>query len=962
MRWLREKTGGAPLYPLFILLGLNTVDELDRTAFAILGPEIRDEFGLGFQGLLTLVAVVLAAALGLQVVVAGLADRMSRVKLAMGGAVLWSVFSFFTGLAGGIVFLGFMRSGSAVGKAVNDPTHNSLLADYYEPDIRPAVYSIHRAGNAVGIIVGALAAGFLGYYLSWRAPFIIFAVPTLIFVVLAAKMREPVRGGHERRLAGADADAAATEEVPPSYAEAWRLCWKVETLRRIWLALPFLAASLIGFGALASIYFEEAFGLDERARGIIAAGVEPAALVGLAIGAVVGTRLAAEDPRKMLRLVAVAAGTSAVLSAGFALAPKLWMAIALNALISLMMAIIGPGLLSTLSLAIPPRARAMGFSMGSLFVLPGLLVLPMIGLIADKWGIRTGMLLMTPVFFIGGQILGSVGNVIGRDIEQVRSTAAARSEVMLARQRGEAKLLVCRDVQVSYDGVQVLFGVDIDVGEGEIIALLGTNGAGKSTLLRAISGVAEADKGAILFDGRDITHAPPHQIAAMGVSQLPGGHAVFPSLTVLENLRAAAWLRSGASSDAKDFSVVFDAFPDLERRLSDHAGDLSGGQQQMLALGMALLHRPRLLMIDELSLGLAPTIVEQLLPIVERLRDEGVTIILVEQSVNIALTIADRAYFMEKGQIRFDGPTAELLDRPDVLRSVFLHGAATSTNGTVDATPARVPDPDAPAVLRVSDLSRSFGGIKAVDAVDLHVGEGEILGVIGPNGAGKTTMFDLISGLTPAESGSIELAGVDITGLAAHARAKAGLGRSFQDARLFPALTVEDTLAVALERFVTSRDPISAALHLPHAFESERKVHKRVDELVALLGLEAFRTKFVSELSTGSRRIVDIACVLAHRPLVVLLDEPSSGIAQRETEALGPVLRRIRDEMGSALIIIEHDMALLSSVSDRLIALDQGAVLTSGAPEDVLVHPRVVASYLGDSDVVIARSGSISPT
>ena len=144
--------GSGPMYPLLILFGLNAVDELDRTAFAILAPEIRDEFGLGFQGLLTLFGIVAALALALQIPIAGLADKMNRVSLAIIGALAWAVFSFMTGLATHIVFLAFMRSGSAIGKGVIDPTHNSLIADWYEPNQRPAVFSFHRAGNAVGTV------------------------------------------------------------------------------------------------------------------------------------------------------------------------------------------------------------------------------------------------------------------------------------------------------------------------------------------------------------------------------------------------------------------------------------------------------------------------------------------------------------------------------------------------------------------------------------------------------------------------------------------------------------------------------------------------------------------------------------------------------------------------------------------------------------------------------------------
>ena len=167
---------------------------------------------------------------------------------------------------------------------------------------------------------------------------------------------------------------------------------------------------------------------------------------------------------------------------------------------------------------------------------------------------------------------------------------------------------------------------------------------------------------------------------------------------------------------------------------------------------------------------------------------------------------------------------------------------------------------------------------------------------------------------------------------------------------------------MACEREIEVRDPIAAALHLPSVVDSEEKVAERVAELVEVLGLQAFAQKYVRELSTGSRRVVDLACVLAHRPSVLLLDEPSSGIAQREAEALGPLVLRIRDLTGASVLIIEHDVPLLTSISDRMVALDLGAVVTSGPPTEVINHPDVVASYLGDSDVAVARSGARTPT
>ena len=966
-RALDELTGPGPVYALLILFGLNAVDELDRTAFGILLPEIREEFGLDLTSILALIAVVAAGALALQIPIAQYSDRHRRVPVALGGAAVWAFFSLMTGLVSTVFFLGVARAGSGIGKAVVDPTHNSLLADYYPPVNRPGVYSFHRAANALGQFLGPLLAGLLAYWFDWRVPFLVFAVPSIILVILGLKMREPIRGRWEREAMGASAETVDTEEEPASFAEAWRTCWKITGLRRIWYALPFLAASLIGFVTLASLFYEEEFGLNEVARGSVAAAVEPLQLVGLIIGARVAMKYVLTEPGRILKFLSWISLAAAVLAAIFALAPNIVVAVLANAAITAGLAIVGPGILASLSLAIPPRTRSLGFSIASLWVLPGLAILPLIGAIGDAWGIRLGMLVMTPVFLIGGLIIASAGDLIGDDIRQVWRVAAARSEDLYERQHGNPRILIARELEVGYDGVQVLFGVDLEILEGEIVALLGTNGAGKSTLLRAICGVIEADRGAVVFDGIDITHAPPYEIAARGVVQVPGGAGVFPSLTVDENLRLAGWLRRHGDPEGTDLAMAraIEHFPILGRRGHEPAGDLSGGQQQMLALGMALIAQPKLLMIDELSLGLAPVVVERLLPLVREIRDDGATVILVEQSVNLALTVADRAYFMEKGEIRFEGPAADLLDRPDLLRSVFLEGAGSNgapPSAAAIAAHARPvaredrPEDDGPA-LAVAGLTRSFGGLTAVADVTFSAAPGEIVGIIGPNGAGKTTLFDLISGFVPADRGTIVLGAEDITGCSVAERAWRGLGRSFQDARLFPALTVEETIAVALERWIDVRDPLNPALRLPAAFDSEEHVRQRVDELIELFGIEGFRSRFVRELSTGSRRVVDLACVAAHRPTVVLLDEPSSGIAQRETEALGPLLERLRDGLGAALVVVEHDVPLVTRVADRIIAMDQGAVIADGPPGEVLSDGAVVASYLGSDRHAIARSG-----
>jgi branched-chain amino acid transport system ATP-binding protein len=256
--------------------------------------------------------------------------------------------------------------------------------------------------------------------------------------------------------------------------------------------------------------------------------------------------------------------------------------------------------------------------------------------------------------------------------------------------------------------------------------------------------------------------------------------------------------------------------------------------------------------------------------------------------------------------------------------------------------------------LAVDKVRKRYGGVVATDDVSFELGEGEILGLIGPNGAGKTTLFDLINGFVAPDEGRVVLGDVDVTGWPAHERARAGLGRSFQDARLWPSLTVAEAIATACESHVQVPGPVAALLGLPAVAESEALVTARVEELIEVLGLGAFRDKFMSELSTGSRRIVEIAAMLAQGPRVLLLDEPSSGIAQREAEALGPMLRDLRDRLGCSMIVIDHHMPVIVELADRVIALDQGAVVTVGRPEDVLEHPRVVESYLGGAAVEVA--------
>ncbi len=237
-------------------------------------------------------------------------------------------------------------------------------------------------------------------------------------------------------------------------------------------------------------------------------------------------------------------------------------------------------------------------------------------------------------------------------------------------------LLELRQLRASYGAVEVLRGVDFTVKQGEVVALLGTNGAGKSTILRCISGLLRPDAGEIVFGGRNIAGMATEETVRLGITQVPGGRGLLPNLTVEENLRMGAYpIRRDRARVKAGYARVYEIFPRLAERKRQLAGLLSGGEGQMLAIGRALMLQPKLMMIDELSLGLAPLIVQQLVKIVRDINSTGVSIILVEQSANLALSITDHAYFIEKGQLRFDGSSKELLERDDLLRSVFLAAA-----------------------------------------------------------------------------------------------------------------------------------------------------------------------------------------------------------------------------------------------------------------------------------------------
>ena len=280
---------------------------------------------------------------------------------------------------------------------------------------------------------------------------------------------------------------------------------------------------------------------------------------------------------------------------------------------------------------------------------------------------------------------------------------------------------------------------------------------------------------------------------------------------------------------------------------------------------------------------------------------------------------------------------------------------------TVSATTPHAPAADGapgPARLDVEGVVVDYGGVRAVDAAHLSAEPGAIVGLIGPNGSGKTTMLDVISGLVTPQAGSVHLDGESLVEYLPEERSSLGLVRSFQDCRLFPELSVEDVLLLTLD----ARRPVgvvSSTLQMPWARRAERSKRVDVDGVIASFGIDRFRRHRIAQLSTGTRRVVDLASMVLARPRLLLLDEPTAGIAQREAEAFVPLLRRLHQLADTTIVLVEHDVPLVFALCSKVVMMETGAVVSSGTPDEVRRDPRALAAYLGASDEALAVSGAV---
>ena len=674
------KVGGKST--VIMLFFVSLIDELPRT-IRVLAPDIQDSLNisdtvllgvLGFGG----VALVLGA-----VPMAALADRVTRVALIPIMSFFWAITTFLSGLVANPFQLFWTNAGTGLGQAYKIPVANSLITDTYPIQARARIFAFEGLGRPAGQLIGPLLVGgiatIVGGENGWRWAFFVVAIPPVILGIASLRMKEPPRGKFEQE-ALLDEEAMEVEELEPSMSTALARLRKIRTFYFLATGVGVLGFALIAIPVQFNLLLEDKYGLDALERGIVESLMWVASLVAIPIAGRVFDNKFRDDPESMVKLTG-----GMIMSAGvvYLIALPMKSLFLLVVLLAIAQASISASFVAapTIIAAVSPyRIRAQAFALLPVFVflMGGFFGGLITGQLSDAYNNRTAMLIVAPpAALLGGWLIRRGAHHIRRDIslaveELLEEQEEARK---IAADPDAVPALQVRNLDFSYGPVQVLFDIEFEVAKGEVVALLGTNGAGKSTLLRAISGLGIPDRGVVRLNGRTITYAEAETRFRVGIVQLRGGAGIFPELTIGENLRAALLgSRIEPREGDRRMAKAVETFPALDGRLAEPAGDLSGGQQQMLALAMALMHEPEVLLIDELSLGLAPVVVQELLAVVEQLKKQGQTMVIVEQSLNVALAFADRAIFMEKGIIRFEGPARELAERDDLARAVFLGG------------------------------------------------------------------------------------------------------------------------------------------------------------------------------------------------------------------------------------------------------------------------------------------------
>jgi ABC-type branched-subunit amino acid transport system ATPase component/predicted MFS family arabinose efflux permease len=668
---------------MFIVLGLLLAfDELESAAIQVLGPEIRATFHIS-SGAIVFIATASAAFFVLGAVPMGwLADRVKRVPIVGIASLAFGFFVFCSGLAVNAFMLFWTRFATGIAKSNSIPVHQSLIADNYPIGIRARMSATmqmgaHGAGLASPVLVAAIAT-WAGGPEGWRWAWYLLGIPVALVALGAFAMKEPPRGQFEKD----DVLGEVIEDenpAPISMESAFARLKKIATIRTVLVAFCALGFGLFSQGELASLYLNDNLHIHSvLTRGLVLSLSGIAALPLLPLVGRYFDRAYRRNPAKALALVGALILPSAIFTPiQYSVQSSTWfwiLGVPQAVLTTSAFAMTAP----VLQAVVPYRLRGMGTAMAAMYIffIGGFGGGVISGFFTNAIGVRgTVILLGVPTSIIGGLLLMNGARFIRNDLSLVvEELLEEREEHRKRNERGEeTPVLQVANIDFSYGPVQVLFDVNFEIFRGECVALLGTNGAGKSTILRVISGLEVPERGVVRLDGRNVTYVAPEQRVRLGIVSLPGGNGVFPGLTVGQNLAVSAWLGRARTSDVRQhIAGVLELFPELEDREKQPARSLSGGQQQMLALARVLIHRPEVLLIDELSLGLAPIVVQRMLQLVDELKARGQTMVIVEQSLNVALEICDRAIFLEKGEIRFEGAASELLARDDLARAVFF--------------------------------------------------------------------------------------------------------------------------------------------------------------------------------------------------------------------------------------------------------------------------------------------------
>ena len=673
--------GGAATF--VVLMILNSLDELQTAAIAVLAPDIRDTFGVS-DGTITFIASSSGAFVVLGAIPMGwAADRMRRIPIIGWASIIFAAMVTLSGMAVNAFSFFWARFGVGIAKANTIPVHSSMIADTYPIGIRGRIGAIDKGtGRLIAVISPILVGGIAaiangpGEVDGWRWAYYILGIPVAIAAIAAFFLKEPQRGRWEKEDVLGES-FTEDDPLPVSLDAAFSRLMRIKTVKSVVLGFSALGFGLFTAPVLENLWLEDKFGLESFERGAWATAAGLFTVLSLVYVGPKFDRLWRENPTRTLQMIGALIGFSAIFKPIQWAMPTvpLFIAFSIPTLVMLntAFAMVSP----VMQAIVPYRLRGSGTALITLYIFfiggtgGGLISF----MFADSWGPRVTTLVLTiPSAILGGWIMYRGARHVRHDLSlNVQELFDEQDEQRRATGDDEVPALQLNNIDFSYGPVQVLFNVAFEVKKGETLALLGTNGAGKSTILRVISGLGIPQRGVVRLGGRTVTYTSPQLRSRLGIQQLPGGKGVFPDMTVRQNLVMGAYIHRHDSADVeRRIASVLELFPDLERRQGQRASSMSGGQQQMLALARVLLHEPEILLIDELSLGLAPTVVQDLLELIERLQERGQTIILVEQSLNVALSVADRAIFLEKGQVRFEGSTEDLLKRDDLARAVFL--------------------------------------------------------------------------------------------------------------------------------------------------------------------------------------------------------------------------------------------------------------------------------------------------